>query len=121
MVHPSTKKTGYTARMVSNGAINFNDMVAEACTNTTLNKSEAKMAFEVCIDSIVRNLKKGFIVDLGPVGKLYPSCSSGFVENAEDLTLSKVRPSLVFRPGKELAQAVRGASLQWEDGRGDEN
>ena len=40
-------KNGYTARMVSNGTISFNDMVAEACTNTTLNKSEAKMAFEV--------------------------------------------------------------------------
>lgn len=58
-------------------------------------------------------LKQGYIVDLGPVGKLYPSCSSGWVEKAEVLQLASVTPSLYYRPADEVAAAIKGATLQW--------
>ena len=32
----------------------------------------------------VQSIKDGFIIDLGPIGKLYPAVSSKWVEDAED-------------------------------------
>ena len=71
------------------------------------------MALELCMESVAEMLKQGYIVDLGPVGKLYPSCTSGWVEKAEDLQLSSVTPSLYYRPADEVAAAIKGATLQW--------
>ena len=65
------------------------------------------------MESVAEMLKQGYIVDLGPVGKLYPSCTSGWVEKAEDLQLSSVTPSLYYRPADEVAAAIKGATLQW--------
>ena len=60
------------------------------------------------------------IVDLGPVGKLYPSCTSPCVENVDDLLLSDVRPSLYYRASNEVATAIRTARLQWTKKSGSE-
>lgn len=55
----------------------YEAIVAEACHNTTLHKAEDKVALELCMENVAEMLKQGYIVDLGPVGKLYPSCISG--------------------------------------------
>lgn len=47
---------------------------------------------------------------------LYPSCSSGWVEKAEDLQLCDIKPSLYYRPADEIASAIRNASLVWVKG-----
>ena len=60
------------------------------------------------------------IVDLGPVGKLYPSCTSPCVENVDELLLSDVRPSLYYRASNEVATAIRSARLQWTKKSGSE-
>ena len=112
-VNPQTKAKGFVARVITNGTARYEDIVAEACSNTTLHKAEAKAALELCMESVAEMLKQGYIVDLGPVGKLYPSCTSGWVKNAEDLQLSSVTPSLYYRPADEVAAAIKGATLQW--------
>lgn len=112
-VNPQTKAKGFAARVITNGTAGYEDIVAEACRNTTIHKAEAKTAFELCMESVAEMLKQGYIVDLGPVGKLYPSCTSGWVEKAEDLQLSSVTPSLYFRPADDIAAAIKGATLQW--------
>lgn len=112
-VNPQTKKMGFSARVITNGKAGYEEIVAEACHNTTLNKAEAKVAFELSMDIVAGMLKQGYIVDLGPVGKLYPSCTSGWHENADDLQLSDVKPSLYYRPSDEVTAAVKGAALQW--------
>ena len=112
-VNPQTKVMGYSARVITNGTAGYEDIVAEACHNTTVHKAEAKVALELCMESVAEMLKQGYIVDLGPVGKLYPSCSSGWVEKAEDLQLSSVVPSVNYRPAEEVTAAVKGAALQW--------
>lgn len=112
-VNPQTKAKGFAARVITNGTAGYEDIVAEACHNTTLHKAEAKVALELCMESVAEMLKQGYIVDLGPVGKLYPSCTSGWVEKAEDLQLSSVTPSLYYRPADEVAAAIKGATLQW--------
>lgn len=115
-MHPRTKVMGYSARVARIGTADYEEVVAEACRNTTLNKAEAKIAFELCIDTVVRMLKRGFIVDLGPLGKLYPSCTGKWAEKEEDLQLSSLRPKLYYRPGREISAAFKSAKLEWEKG-----
>ena len=112
--NPHTKKEGFSARVVTNGKATFEDIVADACRNTTMNKAETKAAIELFMESVARSVKQGYIVDLGPVGTLYPSCSSGWTEKEEDLLLSNIKLKLNYRPTKEVANAIKGATLQWE-------
>ena len=118
--NPSTKQLGFSARVLTNGTADFDEIVKEAGHNTTMHKAELRMAFELCLDSVAEMLKQGYIVDLGPIGKLYPSCSSGWYEKDEDLTLSDVKPSLYYRPSEEVEGAIRGAKLVWAKARDDD-
>jgi hypothetical protein len=118
--HPVTKQLGATARVQTNGTAEFDDIVKDAGKNTTMHKAELRMAFELCLDSVTEMLKQGFIVDLGPLGKIYPSCSSGWFEKAEDIKLSDVKPSLYYRPGDEVEAAIKSAKLVWAKGSEDE-
>ena len=112
-INPQTKQMGFAARVVTNGTANYEDIVAEACHNTTLHKAEAKVAFELCMEIVAEMLKQGNIVVLGPVGKLTPSCTSKWVENAEDLTLADVTPKINYRPADDITSAIKGATIQW--------
>ena len=112
-INPATKQKGFAARVLTNGTADFDDIVKEAGHNTTMHKAELRMAFELCIESVAEMLKQGCIVDLGPIGKLYPSCTSGWYEKAEDMSLDDVKPGLYFRPGDEEQAAVNAAKLVW--------
>ena len=112
-VNPKTKQKGITARVLTNGTADFSVIAKEAGRNTTMHKAELRMAFELCIDSVADMLKQGYIVDLGPIGKLYPSCTSGWYEKEEDIKLSDVKPSLYYRAGEDVEAAIRGAKLVW--------
>ena len=111
--NPITKKLGTSARVLTNGTADFDDIVKEAGHNTTMHKAELRMAFELGIEATAEMLKQGYIVDLGPLGKLYPSCSSGWYEKEEDLKLSDVKPTLYYRPSEEVEAAIKGAKLVW--------
>ena len=112
-VNPQTKEKGFSPRVLTNGTADFDEIVKEAGHNTTMHKAELKMAFELCLDSVADMLKQGFIVDLGPIGKLYPSCSGGWYEKEEDMKLSDVKPTLYYRPGDDVEAAVKSAKLVW--------
>ena len=111
--NPVTKQMGFVARVLTNGTADFDDIVKEAGHNTTMHRAELRMAFELCIDSVAEMLKQGYIIDLGPIGKLYPSCTSGWYEKAEDLKLENVKPGLYYRAGDEVESAVKAAKLVW--------
>ena len=111
--HPITKQLGFTARVLTNGTAAFDDIVKEAGHNTTMHRAELRMAFELCIDSVVEMLKQGFIVDLGPIGKLYPSCTSGWYETEKEMKLEDVKPGLYYRAGDDVAGAIKAAKLVW--------
>jgi hypothetical protein len=112
-INPKTRQEGFSARVITNGKAGYEDIVLEACHNTTLHKAEAKVALELCMESAANMLKQGMIVDLGPVGKLYPSCSSGWFATAEELQLDSVKPGLYFRPAEDVESAIKGARLVW--------
>ena len=118
--NPVTKQLGFAARVLTNGTANFDDIVKEAGHNTTMHKAELRMAFELCLDSVTEMLKQGFIVDLGPIGKIYPSCSSGWFEKEEDLKLTDVKPQLYYRAADEVEAAIKSAKLVWSKGSDEE-
>ena len=99
--NPVNKQLGLTARVLTNGTADFDDIVKDAGRNTTMHKAELRMAFELCLDSVSEMLKQGFIIDLGPLGKIYPSCTSKWYEKEEDMKLEDVKPGLYFRASDE--------------------
>lgn len=107
------KKQGYYGRVITNGTKTFADIAKESARNTTLHPKEAELAANLLLDAITERIKDGFIIDLGPIGKLYPAVSSKWVEDAEDLSLSDMQPRVNYRPSDDIAGAVRGASLAW--------
>ena len=107
------KKKGYYGRVITNGTKTFADIAKESARNTTLHPKEAELAANLLLDAITERIKDGFIIDLGPIGKLYPAVSSKWVEDAEDLSLSDMQPRVNYRPSDDIAGAVRGASLAW--------
>ena len=111
--NPITKQLGFTARVLTNGTADFDDIVKDAGRNTTMHKAELRMAFELCMDSVTEMLKQGFIIDLGPLGKIYPSCTSKWYEKEEDMKLDDVKPGLYFRAGDEVEGAIKAAKLVW--------
>ena len=131
MKKPVTKEPGFATRVLTNGTAEFDDIVKEAGHNTTMHKAELRMAFELCMDSVTEMLKQGYIVELGPLGKIYPSCSSGWYEKEEDMKLSDVKPQLYYRAGEEVEAAIKSAKLVWakagdeeeeeEEGEGGQN
>lgn len=120
--NPNTKEPGFTTRVVTNGTASYEDIMSEVCHNTTLHRAEAKVAIELFMEGAAEMLKQGFIVDFGPVGRLYPSCSSGWHRTGEELKLNSVVPSLYYRPAPEVTAAIKGATLQWarEEGKNEE-
>ena len=111
--NPVTKQLGFVARVLTNGTADFDDIVKDAGRNTTMHKAELRMAFELCMDSVTEMLKQGYIVELGPLGKIYPSCSSGWYEKEEDMKLSDVKPQLYYRAGEDVEGAIKSAKLVW--------
>ena len=111
--NPITKQLGFTARVLTNGTADFDDIVKDAGRNTTMHKAELRMAFELCLDSVSEMLKQGFIIDLGPLGKIYPSCTSKWYEKEEDMKLEDVKPGLYFRASDEVEGAIKAAKLVW--------
>ena len=115
-----TKQLGFVARVLTNGTADFDDIVKDAGRNTTMHKAELRMAFELCMDSVTEMLKQGYIVELGPLGKIYPSCSSGWYEKEEDMKLSDVKPQLYYRAGEDVEGAIKSAKLVWAKGSEEE-
>ena len=105
--------TGYYGRVLTNGTKGFEEIVKTSCKNTTLDYREAELACKMMIDGIVENIKQGFIVDLGVLGKLYPAVNGRWDTNAENLSLQDMKPKVNYKAGDDIAAAIRGAQLQW--------
>ena len=111
--HPQTKKAGFVARVVTNGTETFDDICEIAGMNTTYAQEEIVACAGLMLKAAARQLKNGKIIDLGPLGKLYPSVSGKWVEKEEDLTLTDLTPHTNYRPSQEVSEAIKGATLGW--------
>ena len=119
--HPVTKTPGYVARVLTNGTESFDDICEIAGMNTTYATEEIVACAGLMLKAAARQLKNGKIIDLGPLGKLYPSVSGKWVENEEDLSLADLTPHTNYRPSDEISEAIKGASLGWANAKDEES
>ena len=106
-------QAGYIGRVLSNGTKSFEDIVKASTHGSTLDYREAELACKMMIDGIVENIKQGFIVDLGVLGKLYPAVNGKWDTDADNLSLQDMKPKVNYKAGDDIAAAIRGAQLQW--------
>ena len=114
------KVTGYYGRVITNGTKTFEEILKYSVKGSTSDYREAKMAVELLIDGIVENIKQGYIIDLGPIGKLYPSVTGPWEIDPDDLRLNNLRGKVVYGPADDILGAVKAATLQWASAK-DEN
>ncbi len=115
--HPKTKQPGFVARVLTNGTESFDDICEIAGMNTTYAQEEIVACAGLMLKAAARQLKNGKIIDLGPLGKLYPSVSGKWVEKEEDLALTDLTPHTNYRPSQEIAEAIKGATIGWATGK----
>ena len=80
---------------------------------STLDYREAELACKMLIDGIADNIKQGYIVDLGVLGKLYPAVNGKWDTDADNLSLQDMKPKVNYKAGDDIAAAIRGAQLSW--------
>lgn len=107
------KVSGYYGKVISNGTKSFEDIVKASTHGSTLDYREAELACKMMIDGIVENIKQGYIVDLGVLGKLYPAVSGRWDTVADNLSLSDMKPKVNYKAGQDIESAIKGASLSW--------
>ena len=79
-------------------------------------------ARKMMIDGIAESLRSGYIVDLGVIGTLYPAVNGKWDEQADNLSLSDMKPKVNYKAAADIAAAVKGATLQWtNEAETDEN
>ena len=117
--HPKTKQPGFVARVLTNGTESFDDICEIAGMNTTYAQEEIVACAGLMLKAAARQLKNGKIIDLGPLGKLYPSVSGKWVEKEEDLALTDLTPHCNYRPSQEVSEAIAGAQLGWATAKDD--
>ena len=111
--NPKNKQYGYTVRVNANGKISAEKISEEACENTTLHPEEAMLANKLFIKKIAKYLREGYIVELGEIGTLQPSCTSKWAATKEELTKELVKPRVNYNPSDEVESAIKGAKLTW--------
>lgn len=112
-INPKTKQEGVSARCVTNGKADFADICELAGLNTTMNVAELEAAGKLILQAAARELKNGKIVDLGPLGGIYPSITSKWVAKAEDLTKADLAAKVNYRPSDEIAAVIASAKIAW--------
>lgn len=122
--NPAKKVSGFAATVKSNGTASFAELAEEAGHNTSMNPAEVEACAKLFVQAAVAQIKKGMIVDLGPLGKLYPACTSGWFEKAEELTMDAIKTHVNYLPSDDIKAAITSASLSWakaeeEDTTGD--
>ena len=106
-------QAGYIGRVLSNGTKTFEEILKASTHGSTLDYREAELACKMLIDGIADNIKQGFIVDLGVLGKLYPAVNGAWKQDAGELSLSDMKPKVNYKAGDDIAAAIRGAQLSW--------
>ena len=107
------KVKGYYGKVITNGKATFDEIARESAKNTTLHPKEASLAAELLLEGVCEKIKQGIIVDLGPLGVLYPAVSSKWEQDPDDLKLSDMQPKVNYAASTGILSAVKGASLSW--------
>ena len=111
MKNPTSKKQGYVARVITNGTEEFADICEMAALNTTYAPEEIVACAGLMLKAAARALKNGKIIDLGVLGRLYPSVNGKWAENADDLSLSDLTLSSIAGGARGHRQCHTGLGI----------
>jgi len=114
------KVTGYYGKVITNGKKSFDEIARQSAKNTTLHPKEASLAAELLLEGICDEIKQGIIVDLGPLGTLYPAVKSKWELDGDDLKLADMTPKVNYKPSDGIESAIKGASLSWATAKEEE-
>ena len=114
-------KVGYIGKVITSGKAGFDEIARESAKNTTMHPKEASLAAELLLEGVCEKLKQGFIVDLGPLGTLYPAVSGKWEEDPKDLALSDMTPRVNYKGSDDIIAAIKGASLSWASAQDEKN
>ena len=109
----STGAMGFAPRVVTNGTADFADIAKYACKGSTISAPEMEASSKLFCEAAAEQIKNGYIVDLGPLGKLYPSVTGKWEKNKEDLVKANLKAKVNYRAGNDIAAAIAGATLSW--------
>lgn len=113
MPNPQSKEAGFVPRVVTNGTADFADIAKYACKGSTISAPEMEASSKLFCEAAAEQIKNGYIVDLGPLGKLYPSVTGKWAKNKEDLSKADLKAKVNYRAGNDIAAAIAGATLSW--------
>jgi len=99
--------------VITSGKAGFDEIARESAKNTTLHPKEASLAAELLLEGVCAKLKHGFIVDLGPLGTLYPAVTGKWEEDPKDLALGDMTPRVNYKGSDDIMAAIKGATLSW--------
>lgn len=105
--------TGYYGRVITNGKKTFDDIARASAKNTTLHPKEASLAAELLLEGVAEELKQGYIVDLGPLGTIYPAVNSPWKQDPDELSLNEMKPKVNYSSSRGISAAIKGADLAW--------
>lgn len=107
------KVSGFYGKVITNGKKSFDEIARSSAKNTTLHPKEASLAAELLLEGICDEIKNGNIVDLGPLGTLYPAVSGRWEQDGDDLKLGEMTPKVNYKASDGIDAAVKSAILSW--------
>ena len=84
-----SQEPGFDPRVVTNGTADFGDIAKYACKGSTISTPEMEASSKLFCEAAAEQLENGMIVDLGPLGKLYPSVSGKWAATKEGIVKSR--------------------------------
>lgn len=108
---------GFAVISVAPQRITLEEICNKASKGSTFSRHELKAAVEILAETIAEDMRRGNIVDLGPLGIFQPTAKSGMKPNADDFTWHDVKANVCFRPAKGLKQSAEQGVKRWMKGR----
>lgn len=111
-------KKKYVAKVYLQNTVTLEDLAELVNESSTLSKGDFIAAMTECAYQVGILLGEGYPVDLGDLGRLYPTIDAKSCDTAKDVNPKSVKNIDVrFRPGKELREKVKsqGTHLHTEE------
>ena len=101
------KKTGMYPRIVTQRTVFLEELIESSSFRTTLSRPEMRMAFDLIIDQMMRELKIGNNVCLDNIGMFSLSATSRVVQDEKEIRSYSIKVKrLVFRMSKAFLKKL---------------
>lgn len=103
----------FYASVLSSGSTDFKKMAKRIASQCTVRTADCMAVLTALEENIIADLEDGIIVQMGDLGTLRVSISSGGKDNSEEVSSQDVKKArLLFRPGKGLSHMLK--TLQYK-------